>query len=79
MATMPLTSDMSERFIYMFVAPYLITTRGLDYNQSFDIINYWLYNKCDKIERLNPSNFNHIIKEALNWSIHQKLETNIIG
>jgi hypothetical protein len=30
-----------------------------------------LYDKCDKVERLNPHNFDHMIKEALNWSINQ--------
>ena len=30
-----------------------------------------LYNKCDKVERLNPHNFDHMIKEALKLSISQ--------
>ena len=63
--------DHRKSTIREVIAPYLITTRGLDYNQSFEIIKDWLYNKCDKVERLNPRNFDHVIKEALNWSIHQ--------
>jgi hypothetical protein len=51
--------------IKYIIAPYLITIKGLDYNQSFEIINNWLYDKCNELKRLNPRNFNHIIKNAL--------------
>lgn len=63
--------DHRKSTIREVIAPYLITTRGLDYNQSFEIIKEWLYNKCDKVESLNPRDFDHVIKEALNWSINQ--------
>jgi hypothetical protein len=52
--------------IRVVIAPHLITTRGFDYSQSFEIIKDWLYNKCDKVERPNPYNFDHVIKEVLN-------------
>ena len=58
--------DLRKSTIREVIAPYLITTRGLDYNQSFEIIKDWLYNKCDKVERPNPYNFDHVIKEVLN-------------
>jgi len=64
-------NDHRKSAIRIIIAPYLITTRGLDYNQSFEIIKDWVYDKCDKVERLNPRNFNHIMKEALNRSINQ--------
>jgi hypothetical protein len=64
-------NDHRKFAIRIIIAPYLITTRGLDYNQSFEIIKDWVYNKCNKVQRLNPRDFNHIIKEALNRSINQ--------
>jgi Primase X len=64
-------NDHRKFAIRIIIAPYLITARGLDYNQSFKIIKDWLYDKCDKVERLNPHNFNHMIKEALNTSINE--------
>jgi hypothetical protein len=60
--------DHRKYAIRTILAPYLGTIKGLDYNQSFGIISDWLYNKCDKLERLSPCNFDHIIKAALNWS-----------
>jgi hypothetical protein len=64
-------NDYRKFAIRIIIAPYLITTRGLDYNQSFEIIKDWLHNKCDRVERLNPRDFNHVIKEALNRSVNQ--------
>ena len=63
--------DYRKYAIRTIIAPYLITIRGLDYNQSFEIISDWLYNKCDKQQRLNNSRrlFDYKTNEALNWSM----------
>jgi hypothetical protein len=58
--------DHRKSTIRVVIAAHLITTRGFDYSQSFEIIKDWLYNKCDKVKRPNPYNFDHVIKEVLN-------------
>jgi Primase X len=64
-------NDYRKYAIRTIIAPYLTTIKGLDYNQSFEIISNWLYNKCDRLQKLNSphSVFDYKIKEALNLSI----------
>ena len=65
--------DYRKYVIRTIIAPYLITVKGLDYNQSFGIIRDWLYSKCATLQRLNSPNsvFEYKIKEALNYSLNK--------
>jgi hypothetical protein len=62
--------DYRKSTIREVIAPYLITTSGLDYDQSFEIIKEWLY-KCDKVQGLKPRNFDYVINDGLNRSINR--------
>lgn len=53
--------------MWKILAPYLINTRKLSYDESFVIMANWL-DKCDKLHRLN-FNSSLKIKENLNSAI----------
>lgn len=58
-----LLSDYRKRSIWRILAPYLVNTRKLSYDESFSIMVDWL-NKCNQIERLD-FNAKSLVKEKL--------------
>lgn len=58
--------DHRKYAIRKIIAPYLITRRGYDYNQSLEIINNWLYNINNNGLTDNSSIYDPKIKSALN-------------
>lgn len=45
--------DNRKNLLFWVLTPYLITVRGLDYDQAYNILETWL-DKCNEVKRLEP-------------------------
>jgi Primase X len=62
--------DYRKNTIWRILAPYLINTKNLTYEESYNIIKEWL-DKCSSLKPLD-SNFNYYIKYNLHSAIRVK-------
>ena len=62
----------------MIIAPYLITTKQLDYNTSFEIINDWLHNKCARLISLKDRPQFISVRTFKDWVANSRLDKNTI-
>jgi hypothetical protein len=67
-------ADHRKHTIDLVLAPFLIVTKHLSFEESYSIIKDWIV-KCNSIEMLKPSikYFDSKIKAAINNSIHSRI------
>jgi hypothetical protein len=65
--------DRRKELIFWVLAPYLITIKGLEYDNAYHIIEQWL-EKCNDVRRLEPNKtaFRYRIRYCLVTAEHEK-------
>ena len=62
--------DYRKNAIALILAPYLINTKKVSYDDAFQIIKNWL-DKCNELRRLDP-NFSYKIKYSVDTAMRKQ-------